>query len=201
MAGKSSSGSAGKAKGSGQSRQHVKGSNNFYRKDDVKKIKKIKMLANGHKATRDRDGKILEAAEFQSRDAQPGMVQPDRRWFGGCTVNVRTYTGHSELMLSSLSLLNCRQHPRHQPGCPHALQRLARIPPGRSLFGCAQAEQAAHELAAGIHEGALFSLPLSIWRVLLTCIRHSSPDPTSPLPSHSRTPLAPRHNESGLALK
>jgi len=86
MAGKSSSGSAGKAKGSGQSRQHVKGSNNFYRKDDVKKIKKIKMLANGHKATRDRDGKILEAAEFQSRDAQPGMVQPDRRWFGNTRV-------------------------------------------------------------------------------------------------------------------
>ena len=69
MAGKAS-GSAGKAKGSGQSRQHVKGSNNFYRKDDVKKIKKIKMLANGHKATRDRDGKILEAAEFQSRAVQ-----------------------------------------------------------------------------------------------------------------------------------
>lgn len=82
MAGKSS-GSAGKTKSSsGCTRQHVKGSNNFYRKDDVKKIKKIKMLANGHKAVRDRDGKIVEAAEFQSRDAQPGMVQPDRRWFG-----------------------------------------------------------------------------------------------------------------------
>lgn len=71
-----------KSKPKGSGRQTVKGANNFYRKDDEKKVKRIKMLANGHRATRDRDGKIIEAAEFQSREAKPGMIQPDRRWFG-----------------------------------------------------------------------------------------------------------------------
>ena len=43
----------------------------------------MKML-NGGKAVRDRDGKIIEAAAFQKgeKDAKPGRVQPDRRWFG-----------------------------------------------------------------------------------------------------------------------
>jgi nuclear GTP-binding protein len=42
------------------------------------------MLSTGHKAVRDRDGKIVQAAPFQGgeAEAEPGRVQPDRRWFG-----------------------------------------------------------------------------------------------------------------------
>jgi nuclear GTP-binding protein len=69
-----------KVKPKGSGRQTVKGVN--FARQDEKKIKHIKMLANGHKAVRDRNGKIVEAAEFQSREAKPGMIQPDRRWFG-----------------------------------------------------------------------------------------------------------------------
>jgi nuclear GTP-binding protein len=41
-------------------------------------------MLNGGKAVRDKDGKIIEAAAFQKgeKDAKPGRVQPDRRWFG-----------------------------------------------------------------------------------------------------------------------
>ena len=41
-------------------------------------------MLNGGKAVRDRDGKIIEAAACQKgeKDALPGRVQPDRRWFG-----------------------------------------------------------------------------------------------------------------------
>ena len=44
------------------------------------------MMADGHKAVRDKDGKILKAAPYQSREAVPGRVQPDRRWFGNTRV-------------------------------------------------------------------------------------------------------------------
>lgn len=80
--GGSSSGSGGKTRSAGPVQQHVKGANNFYRKDDIKKIKKLKMLANGGKAIRDRDGKILKEAEFQSKERPTARIQPDRRWFG-----------------------------------------------------------------------------------------------------------------------
>lgn len=58
----------------------VKGQN-FYR--DAKKAAKVKMLTGG-KPVYGRDGKIKEAAAFQKgeKDAPPGRVQPDRRWFG-----------------------------------------------------------------------------------------------------------------------
>jgi nuclear GTP-binding protein len=41
-------------------------------------------MLNGGKAVRDKDGKITEAAAFQKgeKDAKPGRVMPDRRWFG-----------------------------------------------------------------------------------------------------------------------
>lgn len=50
----------------------------------------MKML-NGGKAVRDRDGKIVEAAAFQKgeKDAPPGRVKPDRRWFGGSSLSHR----------------------------------------------------------------------------------------------------------------
>ncbi|KAH9817824.1 NUC091 domain-containing protein [Melampsora americana] len=68
----------------GPIKQHVKGEN-FYR--DASKAKRVKMLSNdGGKAIRDRDGTILKAAAFQSSDAPPGRIQPDRRWFGNTRV-------------------------------------------------------------------------------------------------------------------
>ena len=70
---------------------------NFYR--DAKKASKVKML-NGGKAVRDKDGKIIEAAAFQKgeKDAKPGRVMPDRRWFG-----------RSSLIYPFTSLI-CRKH-------------------------------------------------------------------------------------------
>jgi nuclear GTP-binding protein len=73
--------STGKSKSS--SSQHVKGEN-FYR--DPKKLKRLKMYTHGGKAVRDKDGKILKAASFQSTekdlDGKMGRIQADRRWFG-----------------------------------------------------------------------------------------------------------------------
>lgn len=74
----SSSPSGGKSNGL----KKVKGEN-FYR--DANKAKRVKLLSkNGiaSKAIRDKDGKIIQAQEFQSSEAKPGRVQPDRRWFG-----------------------------------------------------------------------------------------------------------------------
>ena len=58
----------------------VKGEN-FYR--NAKQVARLKML-NGGKPVRDKDGKIIQAAAFQKGEdeTKPGMVQPDRRWFG-----------------------------------------------------------------------------------------------------------------------
>lgn len=60
----------------------VKGEN-FYR--NAKKVARLKLLSGG-KPVRDRDGKIIEAADFQKgeKETKPGRVQPDRRWFGTC---------------------------------------------------------------------------------------------------------------------
>ncbi|KAI8448041.1 NUC091 domain-containing protein [Phakopsora pachyrhizi] len=81
---KSSSGKNRSSASNGAVKQHVKGEN-FYR--DATKAKRVKLLSNdGGKAIRDRDGKIIKAAAFQSSDAPPGRIQPDRRWFGNTRV-------------------------------------------------------------------------------------------------------------------
>ncbi|GAA5865968.1 hypothetical protein JCM3774_005542 [Rhodotorula dairenensis] len=60
---------------------------NFYR--DAKSARRVNLLSGkSSKAIRDADGKVLKAAEFQSTEATPGRIQPDRRWFG----NTRTIT-------------------------------------------------------------------------------------------------------------
>jgi nuclear GTP-binding protein len=58
----------------------VKGEN-FYR--NAKAVARLKMLKGG-KPLRDKDGKIIQAAEFQKgeEETKPGRVQPDKRWFG-----------------------------------------------------------------------------------------------------------------------
>jgi nuclear GTP-binding protein len=78
---------------------------NFYR--DAKKASKVKML-NGGKAVRDKDGKIIEAAAFQKgeKDAKPGRVMPDRRWFG-----------ESALLCGQTGLTGRRKHSSHFADC------------------------------------------------------------------------------------
>ncbi|KAJ1941657.1 GTPase required for pre-60S ribosomal subunit nuclear export and maturation, partial [Kickxella alabastrina] len=56
---------------------------NFYR--DRKKIKYINMLRGG-KAKYDSAGNLVKAADFQSRDAAPARVEPNRKWFGNTRV-------------------------------------------------------------------------------------------------------------------
>ncbi|OAD67333.1 hypothetical protein PHYBLDRAFT_97742, partial [Phycomyces blakesleeanus NRRL 1555(-)] len=60
----------------------VKGEN-FYR--DAKKVKYVKMLKGG-KATRDAQGRIVKAADFQSSEAVTARVAPNRKWFGNTRV-------------------------------------------------------------------------------------------------------------------
>jgi nuclear GTP-binding protein len=54
---------------------------NFFRQDE-KKNKMLSMLTETGNAKRDKDGKVVKEAAFQSKDAEPGRVQADRRWFG-----------------------------------------------------------------------------------------------------------------------
>ncbi|GAA6012517.1 hypothetical protein JCM8202_003355 [Rhodotorula sphaerocarpa] len=66
---------------------------NFYR--DAKSAKRVNLLSGkSSKAVRDRDGKVLKAAEFQSHEATPGRVQPDRRWFGNTRTISQTALDH-----------------------------------------------------------------------------------------------------------
>ncbi|KAJ1981890.1 GTPase required for pre-60S ribosomal subunit nuclear export and maturation [Dimargaris cristalligena] len=56
---------------------------NFYH--DNAKVRMRKMLTGG-RATRDRTGKIIKAAVYQSTDAPVGRVEPNRKWFGNTRV-------------------------------------------------------------------------------------------------------------------
>ncbi|PVV01863.1 hypothetical protein BB560_003706 [Smittium megazygosporum] len=56
---------------------------NFYH--DRKKVAYLNMLKSG-RAVRDRKGKIVKAAAFQSSEAKPARILPNRRWFGNTRV-------------------------------------------------------------------------------------------------------------------
>ncbi|KAJ1656698.1 GTPase required for pre-60S ribosomal subunit nuclear export and maturation [Dispira simplex] len=71
---------AGGSKGLGNLR--LKGEN-FYH--DRAQVKQNKMLKGG-KPVRNREGKIVKSAAFQSRDAPVGRVEPNRKWFGNTRV-------------------------------------------------------------------------------------------------------------------
>ncbi|CAO1628446.1 unnamed protein product [Sympodiomycopsis kandeliae] len=99
----SSFGSSSKGKGGSPSNglKKVKGEN-FYR--DANKAKRVKLLSkNGiaSKAIRDKDGNIIQAQEFQSSEAKPGRVQPDRRWFGNTRVISQDALDHFRTSLAS----------------------------------------------------------------------------------------------------
>ncbi|KAL7424356.1 GTPase required for pre-60S ribosomal subunit nuclear export and maturation [Cryptotrichosporon argae] len=89
-----------KASSSGEfTLKRIKGEN-FYR--DAKGAARVKML-NGGKAVRDRDGKIVKAAAFQAgeKEALPGRIQPDRRWFGNTRVISQTALDHFRTALQA----------------------------------------------------------------------------------------------------
>ncbi|KAK3694540.1 NUC091 domain-containing protein [Podospora appendiculata] len=51
---------------------------NFYR--SAKKVKQLNTLTGGN-AVRNKEGKIVQAAAFQSRQAPTAVIEPNRRWF------------------------------------------------------------------------------------------------------------------------
>ncbi|RYO92355.1 hypothetical protein DL764_008143 [Monosporascus ibericus] len=63
--------------GTGMDNVKIKGEN-FYR--NAKKIKTLNMRKDG-KPQRNSEGKIVQAASYQSRDATVARVEPNRRWF------------------------------------------------------------------------------------------------------------------------
>ncbi|RYP62807.1 hypothetical protein DL770_009526 [Monosporascus sp. CRB-9-2] len=63
--------------GTGMDNIKIKGEN-FYR--NAKKIKTLNMRKDG-KPQRNSEGKIVQAASYQSRDAPVARVEPNRRWF------------------------------------------------------------------------------------------------------------------------
>ncbi|RYP73236.1 hypothetical protein DL769_004256 [Monosporascus sp. CRB-8-3] len=63
--------------GTGMDNVKIKGEN-FYR--NAKKIKTLNMRKDG-KPQRNSEGKIVQAASYQSRDAPVARVEPNRKWF------------------------------------------------------------------------------------------------------------------------
>ncbi|KAJ3088705.1 GTPase required for pre-60S ribosomal subunit nuclear export and maturation [Quaeritorhiza haematococci] len=79
----------------------VKGTN-FYR--DAKKVRQVNMYKGG-KPTRNKDGRIIKPAEFQSRLASGTVarVQPNRRWFENTrTIGQKELTAFREAMSDTL---------------------------------------------------------------------------------------------------
>ncbi|PVU86166.1 hypothetical protein BB561_006447 [Smittium simulii] len=70
------------AKGTGLGNQRLKGEN-FYH--DRKKVAYLNMLKTG-KPIRNKHGKIVKAAAFQSSEAPIARVLPNRKWFGNTRV-------------------------------------------------------------------------------------------------------------------
>ncbi|RPA89385.1 NGP1NT-domain-containing protein [Choiromyces venosus 120613-1] len=68
--------------GDGMASVKVKGEN-FYR--DAKKVNRLNILKEG-KAIRSRNGDIIKAASFQSREIPSARIEPNRKWFGNTRV-------------------------------------------------------------------------------------------------------------------
>lgn len=64
--------------GTGMDNIKIKGEN-FYR--TAKKVKTLNMRKDEGKPVRNPDGKIIQAAKYQSRDLPAARVEPNRRWF------------------------------------------------------------------------------------------------------------------------
>jgi len=72
--------------GDGMSNVKLKGEN-FYR--DAKKVTRLNTLKEG-KAIRKRNGDIIKAAAFQSREIPSARIEPSRKWFGNTRVISQT---------------------------------------------------------------------------------------------------------------
>ncbi|KAI9887994.1 MAG: GTPase required for pre-60S ribosomal subunit nuclear export and maturation [Watsoniomyces obsoletus] len=68
--------------GDGTNNIKVKGEN-FYR--NAKKLKTLRMFKEG-KAQRDANGKVVQAASYQSRETHKARIEPNRKWFGNTRV-------------------------------------------------------------------------------------------------------------------
>ncbi|PWW73846.1 NGP1NT-domain-containing protein [Tuber magnatum] len=68
--------------GDGMSNVKLKGEN-FYR--DAKKVTRLNTLKEG-KPIRNRNGDIIKAASFQSREIPSARIEPNRKWFGNTRV-------------------------------------------------------------------------------------------------------------------
>ncbi|OTB17572.1 hypothetical protein K445DRAFT_56949 [Daldinia sp. EC12] len=64
--------------GSGMDNIKVKGEN-FYR--SAKKVKALNIRKDDGKPVRNADGKIIQAAKYQSRETPSARVEPNRKWF------------------------------------------------------------------------------------------------------------------------
>lgn len=51
----------------------------------VLQVRRLKMYNSG-KAKRDKRGRVVKAADFQSKTLPSTRIQPDRRWFGNTRV-------------------------------------------------------------------------------------------------------------------
>ncbi|KAH8195902.1 hypothetical protein TruAng_009915 [Truncatella angustata] len=69
--------------GTGMDNVKIKGEN-FYR--SANKVKTLNMREKGTKAHRNKDGKIVEAASYQSRDIPTARIEPSRNWFNNTRV-------------------------------------------------------------------------------------------------------------------
>ncbi|KAK6209153.1 GTPase required for pre-60S ribosomal subunit nuclear export and maturation [Pestalotiopsis sp. IQ-011] len=69
--------------GTGMDNVKVKGEN-FYR--SAKKVKTLNMREKGNKAQRNKEGKIVQAAAYQSRDVPTARIEPSRNWFNNTRV-------------------------------------------------------------------------------------------------------------------
>lgn len=56
-----------------------------YLKHTSMQVRRLKMYNSG-KAKRDKRGRIVKAADFQSKALPSTRIQPDRRWFGNTRV-------------------------------------------------------------------------------------------------------------------
>lgn len=73
--------------GTGMDNVKLKGEN-FYR--SAGKVKVLNMREKGTKAQRNPEGKVVQAASYQSRDAPTARIEPSRNWFNNTRVISQT---------------------------------------------------------------------------------------------------------------
>lgn len=104
--------------GDGMANVKVKGEN-FYR--DAKKVGQLNMYKEG-KPIRNKNGDILKAASFQSREIPNARIEPNRKWFGmyfSCSDCFHPLVHWSIVLLTLAS--SYRKHQGNIPRCSDLL--------------------------------------------------------------------------------